>query len=893
MTARAHRFRFGPFELDVKLDELRRDGVRLPLHGQPLQVLALLLQSPRELVSREQLRLALWSDGTVVEFDASLNNCVRRLRQVLGDDATRPTYVETIPRRGYRFVAHVDPDIVDRPLELVRTFDQPAPAPQLPSPMKPRPALPRWARLSLVACTLLVPAGLLTGLAPSLAARWHAGRGSGALAPRRVLAVLPPRDVNTASDTHWIGIALAEGLVAELRAVPDRVRAVDAWRQLLREIPGPDLEGFGANPRRARALLGADLLLMGEYRGAADPGGPLQVTLRLMNPLTGKQLSEWTENGTTVDLPQIVRRLGAHARDVIGAPAPPAELSGGVAAATPRVPEAARLHAQGLLSVARSDFAAAVRDLQAAVALDQDAAAALDLASAYWELGEGRQARKWAERGLEHAGASGATERIEAALRVSDYAHPSADVVRQLWQRWPDEPAYVFSVAERDPPRAALVTLARFRASGSALSQGPWVDFVEGKVQRKAGNDREADRLFDSARQKAELLGAMGVLGHIFLEQGYIERDRNRPAEALAKFAEAASFASKVDDPLSIVRAQLEMALVERDRGELRASERVFEEALAGARRLGSRRLLHDLLSGLSWQLYLEGRVDAATDAMQQASEELRLAGESPLSEDLADQAFLAIERADPKAARELIRESAAAAVSEGTAPVPFVEELLLVQQDHLREARAMYQRVSQQASSGYQHLDAVEARSRVGWVDCELGHPREGMAEIAETLSEERTSSLFVGFNRALFGYCLLLVGDYAGAERVAAEGVAASERGGRFYWRLMNAANLAKARAGLGHVEEGIKSLKGLVAEAQSRHGRTTAFEMSLALGLVEHRAGRREGTARLLRLEQQARSTGWFRIARMAREALAEKSSPKWATAQDSAAQSSEER
>ena len=101
------RFRFATFELDVELGELVRAGVKQPLHGQPLQVLELLLSSPGELVSREQLRRALWPDGTIVEFDDSLNNCVRRLRQALGDDATRPTFIETIPRRGYRFLAEV------------------------------------------------------------------------------------------------------------------------------------------------------------------------------------------------------------------------------------------------------------------------------------------------------------------------------------------------------------------------------------------------------------------------------------------------------------------------------------------------------------------------------------------------------------------------------------------------------------------------------------------------------------------------------------------------------------------------------------------------------------------------------------------------------------------
>src|SRR5215468_4893434 len=126
VMAAVHRFRFGPFELDLKPNELRRSGVKLPLRGQPLQVLELLLRSPGELVSREQLRQALWSDGTIVEFDDSLNTCIRRLRQALGDEASEPNFIETLPRRGYRFVADVE-QIADgtRP-DLPATADQPA-----------------------------------------------------------------------------------------------------------------------------------------------------------------------------------------------------------------------------------------------------------------------------------------------------------------------------------------------------------------------------------------------------------------------------------------------------------------------------------------------------------------------------------------------------------------------------------------------------------------------------------------------------------------------------------------------------------------------------------------------------------------------------------------------
>ena len=100
--------RFGPFELDVRAGELRKSGTRIRLPDQPLQVLLMLLEHPGEVVLREEIRSRLWPDSTVVEFDHSINAAVRRLRDALQESAHKPHYVETIPRRGYRFIGQMD-----------------------------------------------------------------------------------------------------------------------------------------------------------------------------------------------------------------------------------------------------------------------------------------------------------------------------------------------------------------------------------------------------------------------------------------------------------------------------------------------------------------------------------------------------------------------------------------------------------------------------------------------------------------------------------------------------------------------------------------------------------------------------------------------------------------
>ena len=99
--------RFGVFEVDVRSAELRKQGVRIKLQEQPFQVLAVLLQRPGEVVTREELRSQNWPPDTFVDFDNSLNTAINKLREALGDSADNPRFIETLPRRGYRFITPV------------------------------------------------------------------------------------------------------------------------------------------------------------------------------------------------------------------------------------------------------------------------------------------------------------------------------------------------------------------------------------------------------------------------------------------------------------------------------------------------------------------------------------------------------------------------------------------------------------------------------------------------------------------------------------------------------------------------------------------------------------------------------------------------------------------
>src|SRR6201997_855901 len=101
---------FGAFEVDLREGELRKQGKRIKLQEQPLLVLKVLLGRPGEVVTRDELRSQIWSADTFVDFDNSLNTAINKLREALGDSADSPRFIETLPRRGYRFIAPVAGD---------------------------------------------------------------------------------------------------------------------------------------------------------------------------------------------------------------------------------------------------------------------------------------------------------------------------------------------------------------------------------------------------------------------------------------------------------------------------------------------------------------------------------------------------------------------------------------------------------------------------------------------------------------------------------------------------------------------------------------------------------------------------------------------------------------
>jgi len=161
-----NRVRFGSFELDAQTGELSKLGNKLNLHGQPVEALSILLEHPGELVTREDLCKRLWPEDTFVDFEHSLNTAIKKLRQALDDDPDAPRYIETLPKKGYRFIAPVEPipngadatptENTGASASAESSMPEPAPSPDWPTQPKSRRMV--WAAAALA--VLAVAAGI-------------------------------------------------------------------------------------------------------------------------------------------------------------------------------------------------------------------------------------------------------------------------------------------------------------------------------------------------------------------------------------------------------------------------------------------------------------------------------------------------------------------------------------------------------------------------------------------------------------------------------------------------------------------------------------------------------------------------------------------------------------
>ena len=273
----AEVIRFHVFEVDTVTGELRKHGLRIKLQEQPFQVLSLLLARPGELVTREELRKMLWPADTFVDFEHGLNKTINKLREALSDDKERPRYIETLPRRGYRFVATVssaqppsEPSGPNGPPAVL--VPQPAPA------VTANPRRLHWMTPALVL--------LLGGLALLASALWYrlARRQAHpavttSAEPIRSLAVLPLQNLSGENDQEYFADGMTDELITHLGQMR-ALRVISRTSVVLYKGTAKTLPQIGRE-------LGADAIVEG---AVFRSGSRVRITAQLIDARTDHHL---------------------------------------------------------------------------------------------------------------------------------------------------------------------------------------------------------------------------------------------------------------------------------------------------------------------------------------------------------------------------------------------------------------------------------------------------------------------------------------------------------------------------------------------------------------------------------------------------------------------------
>ena len=250
--------RFGAFELDVRAAELHKDGFKIKLQGQPIEVLIALLEHPGEIVTREELRQRLCPSDTFVDFEHNLNSAVKRLREALGDSADNPRFIETLPRHGYRFIALAAKQVqpVHRPQFRIRPF---------------------W--IAALAAVMIV--ALIDGLNSAGLRQRLFGRAQGA--PIRSLAVLPLEDLSGNPEEEYFADGITEELITEL----GRVRAL----RVISRQSVMQYKGTNKSLPQIASELHVDALVQGS---ALHVGNRVRITAQLVRASPEEHL--WAES---------------------------------------------------------------------------------------------------------------------------------------------------------------------------------------------------------------------------------------------------------------------------------------------------------------------------------------------------------------------------------------------------------------------------------------------------------------------------------------------------------------------------------------------------------------------------------------------------------------------
>ncbi len=625
--------RFGLFEADLTNRILTKGGLRLRLQDQPFQVLVMLLERPGEVVRREELQQRLWASDTYVAFDDGLNTAIKKLRNALSDTSDNPRFVETVPRRGYRFVAPVsvvDPgvrpeseapsaplaeDIVIAARERTRVMIEPATSRRTGTAVL----------LSAAAALLLIAAYVFHASKPALQTR-ETGTPSAPVAALKIrpsVAVIGFRNLSHGSDANWISTAMAEMLNTELAA-----------GESLRMIPGErvshaktdravaESEALGKETLAGlRSSLGADYVVLGSYiaMGQADKR-KIRLDIRLQDTREGETIAEESFTGKEEDLFELASDAGSRLRQRFQLAALNSEEATRVRASLPASVEAARLYAEGLTKL-RTFEARDARDLlsKAAAADPRNAIIHSALSAAWSRLGYDAKAKDEAKLSLDLADSLSREDRLVVQGRYEQTARdwPAAiEAFRTLWTSFPDNLEYGLLLASAEissgQGKDAMATVEAMRKLVRNGIVDPRIDLAEDSAAEVLGDFKRTQSAAEAAAKAGEAQHSEVIVAAARSDEAWAW-DRlgefDKALEAL-RLSEAAF--SAAGDRGSSAMAEAMRGEILNSRGKYQEARRAYDKTIATCREIGNLRCVGRTTNALGNLLRDHGDLAAA-----------------------------------------------------------------------------------------------------------------------------------------------------------------------------------------------------------------------------------------------------------------------------------------
>ncbi len=635
---RTQSARFGVFEADLQQRVLTKSGLRIKLQGQPFQVLAMLLERPGELVTRDEIRQRLWSDDTFVEFDDGLNTAIKKLRAALGDSADIPRFVETVPRRGYRFLAPVTWIPLKSAPELAKPLDEVSDV-LIAASQQSRVVIESGAPSSTwVWAWIAVVVTAAAGIGGYFYRTQHFGPASQApraaapassITPRPSVAVMGFRNLSRKPEELWLSTALSEMLNTEL-AAGERLRMIPGEQisQAKLDLSLMDTEALAKESlSRVRGQIGADYVVLGSYTTLAANGKThVRLDLRLQDARAGETVAEEAVEGNEDQLFELISDAGARLRQRLQAGALAAEQTVRLRASLPSSVKATRLYAEGLAKL-RVFEALAARDLLLkAVAADPNFPMAHSaLASAWATLGYDSKAQQEAKLAFDLSTELSPEERLlaEGRYREANREWPRAlEIYRTLWRTFPDTLDYGLRLASVQSSAGqgedALVTLESLRSLPFGAGADPRIDLEESRAAEMMGDFRRSQQACVSAATKGRAQGSRLIVAQARSDEGW-DWDRlgefDKAAEALAESKEL--FAAAGDRRSTAVAINY-IGDLQYDRGNLDAARQTLNESLTMCRENGFQKCAARSLNAIGHIQKAEGHLQLALSSYEE-----------------------------------------------------------------------------------------------------------------------------------------------------------------------------------------------------------------------------------------------------------------------------------